>query len=266
MKKLKIDFNSINLLTVEDLLDSLPDNFADLIIADPPYNQKIANWDYFKDEETYFDFMLNWLEKAYNKLKKNGSLYLFNNPINSALILPKLLNVGFKFQNWIIWYKKDGFKPTKKKYVSNQEVILFMTKSDSFQFNFDEIRTSYLSTNRMVHASQKGILKNGKRWFPNEKGKLCTDVWEITSERHKTKSNGKTVKLDHPTVKPRIMIERIIKASSSEGDIVLDLFSGSAMTSLVSFDLDRKFIACDSDPDYIIRAKKLLKERLENEI
>ena len=63
---------------------------------------------------------------------------------------------------------------------------------------------------------KKGILKNGKRWFPNPKGKACGEVWHITSERHKSKSNGKVQKMEHLTPKPSDLIERIIKASSRE--------------------------------------------------
>lgn len=109
----------------------------------------------------------------------------------------------------------------------------------------------YLSTDRMAHAAKKGILKNGKRWFPNENGKLCNDVWEITSQRHKEKVNGKVQTLAHPTIKPYEMIERIVKASSNENDLVLDLFSGSGMTSVVSRDLNRRFIGCERDSNYI---------------
>jgi site-specific DNA-methyltransferase (adenine-specific) len=103
----------------------------------------------------------------------------------------------------------------------------------------------------MAHAAKKGILKNGKRWFPNENGKLCNDVWEITSQRHKEKVNGKVQTLAHPTIKPYEMIERIVKASSNENDLVLDLFSGSGMTSVVSRDLNRRFIGCERDSNYI---------------
>ena len=98
---------------------------------------------------------------------------------------------------------------------------------------------------------KKGILKNGKRWYPNPNGKLCPDVWEISSQRHKQKLNGKTQKLNHPTPKPKDMIERMIKASSKEGDIVLDLFAGSGTASIVARELNRNFIGCESNKEYI---------------
>ena len=161
------------------------------------------------------------------------------------------------FKNWITWYKKDGFSSTKKKYVNAQETILFYTRSNKHIFNCDDIRLPYSSTDRITHAIKKGILKNGKRWFPNQNGKLCNDVWEITSQRHKEKVNGRVKALTHPTVKPYEMIERIIKASSKENDLILDLFSGSGMTSMVSKNLNRNFIGCELNEEYISNLERL---------
>lgn len=239
-----------------DFLEILDDKSIDLAIVDPPYNMKKCKWDTFKSEEDYFSFMMRWIDKLIPKLKDSASLYLFNNAYNSAILLSNLTNKNLIFKNWITWYKKDGLGTTKKKYVNMQETILYYTKSANYTFNYDEIRQPYESTDRIAHARRKGILKNGKRWFPNEKGKLCGDVWEIVSQRHKEKKNGKVKTLSHPTVKPYEMIERIIKASSNENDVVLDLFSGSGMTSIVSRDLNRIFIGCELDDQYILNIER----------
>ena len=234
-----------------EFIPKLDDNSIDLAIIDPPYNLNKGDWDKFENDEMYFDFTFKWLDMVIPKLKSSSSLYLFNTAYNSAIILSYLRNRDLVFRNWITWYKKDGFSATKKKYVNAQETILFFTKSNSYTFNYNDIRIPYISTDRMAHAAKKGILKNGKRWFPNENGKLCNDVWEITSQRHKEKVNGKVQTLAHPTIKPYEMIERIVKASSNENDLVLDLFSGSGMTSVVSRDLNRRFVGCERDSDYI---------------
>lgn len=236
---------------VFDFLSALEDNSIDLAIVDPPYNMGKGKWDSFANNNAYFEFTFAWLELLLPKLKPTASLYLFNTAYNSAIILNHLRDKKLIFKNWITWYKKDGFSATKKKYVNAQETILYFTKTNNCVFNCDEIRLPYLSADRMAHAAKKGILKNGKRWFPNPNGRLCNDVWEITSQRHKTKVNGKTQTLAHPTVKPYEMIERMIKASSNEGDLVLDLFSGSGMTSIVSKALNRNFIGCEKDENYI---------------
>jgi len=156
------------------------------------------------------------------------------------------------FRNWITWYKKDGFSFTTKKYVNAQETILFYTKGNNYIFNYDDIRIEYTSKERIEHARKKGIIKNGKRWYPNPKGKLCIDVWEFSSYRHNNKVNGKVVKSEHPTPKPEKLIERLILASSNENSTVLDLFSGTGTTSFLANKLGRKFIGCELNREYCL--------------
>ncbi len=243
--------NKVYHADVFEFLDKLENESIDLAIIDPPYNLKKGEWDSFESEEKYFEFTFGWIDKVIPKLKNNASLYVFNTAYNSAIILNYLRSKDLKYRNWITWYKKDGFSSTKRKYVNAQETILFFTKTNEYVFNSDDIRIPYESKQRMAHAAKKGILKNGKRWFPNENGKLCNDVWEITSQRHKEKVNGKVRALKHPTVKPYEMIERIVKASSNENSIVLDLFSGSGMTSVVAKGQKRNFVGCELNEKYL---------------
>lgn len=252
--------NKIYNIDCFDFIHKLDDDSIDLLIADPPYNLKIDKWDYFENFNSYLEFNYKWINLVLPKLKKTASLYIFNTPFNNAFILNYLIQKNLKYRNWITWYKKDGFNVSRKKYVNNQESILFFTKTDSYVFNYNAIRIPYLSKSRIEHASKKGILKNGKRWFPNEIGKLCPDVWEITSQRHKEKINGKVKKLMHPTPKPLELINRIILASSNQNDLVLDLFSGIGSTSLQAINNNRNFIGCEINKSYC----KIINERLKN--
>lgn len=255
-----LNTNKIYLMNCFDFFKKIDDKSINLAIIDPPYNLKKANWDTFKNEKNFFDFTFKWIDSLIPKLKKTGSLYIFNTPFNSAYILQYLINKNMIFQNWITWDKRDGLSNGKKKYSNGQETILFFTKSNNYTFNFDDIRLPYESIDRILHAKKKGILKNGKRWFPNPKGKLCGEVWHITSERHKNKINGKTPKLPHFTPKPLEMIERIIKASSNKNDLVLDCFIGTGTTALAAKKLSRNFIGCDSNKEYIKIANKRIKD------
>ncbi|WP_342275514.1 site-specific DNA-methyltransferase [Spiroplasma endosymbiont of Cantharis lateralis] len=222
----------------------------DLIIADPPYNVLEIEWDMFKSELEYFTFMKKWLIYAFDSLKEGGTLYLFNTAYNSGKLISIIEKIGYHFIDWITWYKKDGFTGSKKKYVNNQETILFFSKGKNWKFNYNEIRTPYVATERLKHAAEKGILKNGKRWFPNEKGKLCTNVWEFSSERHNTKVKGKVIKGFHPTPKPSKLIERIVLASSDKNDLVLDLFSGTGTTTFICKNLNRNSLGCELNKEY----------------
>lgn len=250
--------NKIYNLDCFEFLGQINDNAVDLAVVDPPYNIQKADWDTFKNEKDFFDFTFKWIDALVPKLKDNGSLYIFNTPYNSAFILNYLIEKGLVFQNWITWDKRDGMGGAKRKYSNGQETILFFTKNKKHVFNYDDIRMPYDSTERIEHAQKKGILKNGKRWFPNSKGKLCGEVWHITSERHKNKINGKTPKMPHITPKPIELIERIIKASSNTGDLVLDCFVGIGTTAVVAKKLKRKFVCADSNKSYIKLAEKNL--------
>jgi site-specific DNA-methyltransferase (adenine-specific) len=251
--------NQLYNLDCFEFLKQIDDGIVNLAVIDPPYNMNKAEWDTFKTQDEFFAFTFSWIDALIPKLHKDASLYIFNTPFNCSFILKHLLEKGLIFQNWITWDKRDGLSAGKRKYSNGQETILFFTKSLKHTFNYEDIRLPYQSAQRMEHAAKKGILKNGKRWFPNPKGKLCGEVWHITSQRHKQKINGKVQKLSHITTKPIEMMERIVKASSKEGDLILDCFVGSGAAAVAAKKLKRNFICSDSNQKYIEIAKKEIK-------
>ena len=254
-----LKLNSIYNMDCLDFLKKIDDCFIDLAVIDPPYNLKKAEWDTFKSEKKFFAWTFSWIDTLLPKLKDTGSLYIFNTPYNCAFILQHLVSKEMKYQNWVTWDKRDGLGASKKKYSNGQETILFFTKSSKYTFNYEAIRVPYESTERIQAAEKTGILKNGKRWYPNPNGRFCGEVWHFASERHKTKVNGKVQKLDHITPKPLDLIERIIKASSKENDIVMDCFVGSGTTAVAAKKLLRNFICADSNAQFVETAKKKVK-------
>ena len=255
-----IKINEIYNLDCIDFLRKIDSNSVHLAIIDPPYNMRKADWDTFNSQDEFLTFTHAWIDELLPKLKANSSLYIFNTPYNSAFILQYLVSKKMYFQNWITWDKRDGLGFSKRKYSNSQETILFFTKSKKYIFNYNDIRVPYESTDRIMHAQQKGILKNGRRWFPNPKGRYCSEVWHITSQRHKQKVNGKLQKMVHLTPKPFDLVERIIKASSKKGDLILDCFVGSGTTAFVAKSLGRNFICSDKDKKYAALAKKNLQK------
>lgn len=260
MNTLAID--SIYQMECLDFLQ-LVENFSiDLAIIDPPYNMRKADWDTFKNHKEFLKFTFSWIDALLPKLKETGSIYIFNTPFNSAFILQYLVQKGLFFQNWITWDKRDGLGGSKKRYSNGQETILFFTVSPKYTFNAESIRIPYESTERIAAAQKRGILKNGKRWFPNPKGRLCGEVWHIVSERHKNKINGRLKKQEHITTKPLELIERIIKASSNKGDLILDCFVGSGTTAIASLKLARHFICADKSKHYVDLANSKIRKIL----
>lgn len=257
-----LKINDVYNLECLDFLKVIDDTSIDLAVLDPPYNMHKSDWDTFPDTASFLSFTYRWIDELLPKLKPNGSLYIFNTPFNSAFILQYLVSKNMIFQNWITWDKRDGLGSAKRKFSNGQETILFFTKSNKHTFNYDDVRVPYESTSRINHAKVKGILKNGKRWFPNAKGRYCGEVWHISSERHKTKINGKVQKLEHLTPKPLDLIERIIIASSNEGDLVLDCFVGSGTTALAAKKLNRNYLCNDNNISFV----ELTKNRLDNNV
>lgn len=228
-------------------LSRMPDGVADLAVIDPPYNMKKAQWDSFASEARFLEFTESWISAFLPKMKASGSFYIFNTPRHCALMLPMLLRRGAELLNWITWDKRDGINGGTRRYSAGQESILFCSAGGRHYFDPEAVREPYLSAGRIEHAKKKGILKNGKRWFPNAKGRLCGDVWHFSSHRHKTKVNGRVVRQNHPTPKPEDMIRRMVLASSRPGDLVLDLFSGTGTTARVCLDTGRRFTGCEND-------------------
>ncbi len=254
--------NTVYHLDVFDFLaDKVANNSVDLAVIDPPYNMKKADWDTFKSREEFLNFTFAWIAMLLPKLKDSSSLYVFNTPLNSAYILQFLVEHGMTFRNWIVWDKQDGLSAPKNKYVNSSETILFFSKG-AHTFNFDAVREPYKSVERMKHAAKKGILKNDKRWYPNPNGRLCSEIWHFSSERHKRKINGKVQKMPHLTPKPLDMIERIIAASSNEGDLVLDCFMGCGTTAIAAKKLNRNFIGCEKNREYHALCLNALAENL----
>lgn len=248
--------NEIYNMDCMNFLKQVKNSSVDLAVIDPPYNMGKADWDTFASHADFMKFTKKWIDALIPKLKDTGSIYIFNTPFNCAFILQHLLKRGLVFQNWITWDKRDGLGTSTKKYANGQESILFFTKSNKYTFNYNDIRVPYESTDRIEAAKTKGILKNGKRWFPNPNGRLCGEVWHITSQRHKNKVNGKVQKQQHITPKPEEMIERMVLASSNKNDLVLDCFVGSGTTAVVAKRLSRNYICADSSKNYVNISKK----------
>lgn len=253
-----LEINMIHQLDCFEFLTRVGDETVDLAVIDPPYNLKKASWDTFESEDRFLKFTYSWIDALIPKIKQNGSLYIFNTPYNCAYILQHLVKRGLKFQNWITWDKRDGMGGARRRFSNRQETILFFSKGKEHTFNYDDVRVPYESTQRIAHAKKKGILKNGKRWYPNPNGRLCGEVWHFSSARHKNKVNGKVQKMGHVTPKPLDMIERIIRASSNPGDLVLDCFVGTGTTAVAAKRLDRNFLCSDNNAQYVRLANQFL--------
>ncbi len=238
-KELKLDIICGDAL---EELKKIKDESIDLIVTDPPYN---LNKDYGNNDDKlefneYMEFSRSWLKECKRILKKNGTIYVFMGMRYISYIYMILeQELDFKFNSWITWHYTQGIGKTKGFSPRHDDILMF-TKSNKYIFNLDSVRVPqkyYRSVNNMRGANPG-------------------NVWEF-SHMHYCNKNRE----NHPTQKPEGLYERMILASSNEGDTVLDPFSGSGTALRVCQNLNRNCIGIELNPEYV----EMTKERLGKE-
>lgn len=255
--------HSIVISDILDCLKNIPDDSVQLIIADPPYNIDIAEWDCYDD---YIEWASKWITEAYRVLKKSGNIVIFGGfqfeNANRADLLELVHYIrnhtDFKLVNVIIWYYKNGI--SARRFFSNRhEEIMWFTKTNKYMFNLDEVRIKYDEATLELYKKDKRLNHDNL-----EKGKNPTNVWEIS----RLNSNSKE-RVGHPTQKPEQIIERIVRSMSKENDIVLDMFAGSGVTLKVCIENERNSILCDRDhtlKEYVEKQLKKVSSRFNYNI
>ncbi len=225
-------------------LPTLRDETFDLIVADPPYNlgKDYGNNRDSRGFEEYLEFTAAWLREAYRLLKRQGTIYVFMGyRFISYLYAILEKDLGMHFNSWIVWHYTQGIGKTKGFSPRHDDILMF-TKSTDFVFNLDSVR----------------IPQKFYRERNNMRGANPGDVWEFS---HVHYSNGK--RQAHPTQKPEALIERLVLASSNEGDSVLDPFLGSGTTLRVCQQLKRFGTGIEVNPEYVAMAERRLKSGFE---
>ncbi len=234
-----------------DWLKSLETKSVDLIFADPPYNIRKADWDNFENQEQYIEWSLQWIREASRILKPTGSLYI----CGFSEILADLKHPAsryFKSCRWLIWHYKNKAN-LGSDWGRSHESIIHFRKSDGIKLNVDDVRIPY-GAHTLKYPSHpqaetsaygKGSVKKRDNWTPNPKGAKPKDVIEIP-----TTCNGMGETTPHPTQKPEELLRKFVLASSNEGDLVVDPFSGSGTTIVVAEQLNRRWMGCDLNIEY----------------
>lgn len=228
----------------EILSTEVPDNSIDLIFADPPYNIG-KNFNGHKDkwttDEDYLNWCYEWIDLCIKKLKANGSLYI----MTSTQFMPYFdifIRKRMTILSRLVWYYDSSGVQARNYYGSMYEPILFCVKNpDNYTFNANDVLVE-----AKTGAKRKLIdyRKNPPQVYSSEK--VPGNVWEFARVRYRMDEYE-----DHPTQKPIALLERIIKASSNVGDLVLDPFSGTFTTCFVAKQLGRKSIGIELQEEYV---------------
>ena len=248
------------------ILRSLPDAAVDLVYTDPPFNtgasrahtaisvvadeagdragfggrryrtterSTLAWADRFDD---YLEFLEPRLREIHRVLAPTGALYLHLDAreVHYVKVLLDEIFGRDRFLNEIIWAYDFGGRPKRRWPAKHDNILVYVCDPQRYTFNTDEIdRIPYMAP---------GLVGPEKA----ARGKLPTDVWWHTIVG--TNANERT---GYPTQKPEALAERILRAASNPGDLVLDPFAGSGTVGAVAERLGRRYLLIDESPDAI---------------
>ena len=256
------------------LLQKMKSESVDLIYIDPPFNTgkrqsrtqiktersatgdrtgfcgkryqtiRLGSQDYLDIFDDYLAFLEPRLVEAYRILSAHGTLY-FHIDYREVHYCKLLLDQIFGrqcFLNEIIWAYDYGGRTKKRWPPKHDNILVYVKDPEHYTFNVAEIdRIPYMAP---------GLVGPEKA----ARGKLPTDTWWHTI----VATNGKE-KTGYPTQKPLGILNRMIRASSNPGDLVLDFFAGSGTTGMSCLELNRRFILIDNNP----QALQVMRQRFQ---
>ena len=242
----------------------LPHAFADLIIADPPYNlHKAYGTSQFKkqSQDNYRAYTKRWLDLTLPLLKPNGSLYLccdWKSSIPIADVLTEYETAGaLVLKNRITWEREKG-RGAQANWKNSMEDIWFCTRGSEYTFNVDAVKVR-----RKVIApyKQDGVPKD---WEETERGNFrdtCpSNFWSDISIPFWSMPENTA----HPTQKSEKLLAKLILASSNAGDMVFDPFLGSGSTAVTAKKLGRHWCGIEQEKRYCAWAEYRLQQAEEH--
>jgi site-specific DNA-methyltransferase (adenine-specific) len=221
------------------LISRYPEGKFDMIFADPPYflsNGGITchagkmvkvnkgQWDESKGPEMNHEFNTAWLSRCQRILKPDGTIWVSGTHHVIHSVGYAMQQLGMKILNDITWEKPNPPPNLSCRYFTHStETIIWSAKTEKSKhcFNYDKMRQI-------------------------NKGKQMKTVWSFPAPNGEEKEFGK-----HPTQKPVALLERIILASTNEGDLIFDPFSGSSTTGIAAINTHRKFVGTELESEFI---------------
>lgn len=236
------------------MIDWLPDEIADVIIIDPPYNlTKNFNGLTFsaRSGHDYETYLRSWFPAVCRKLKSSGSLYLCGD-WRCTSALQRVMEEELTVLNRITWQREKG-RGAKNNWKNAMEDIWFGVKNPKdYYFNVDAVKMK-----RRVVAPYR-VEGAPKDWEETSDGNFRithpSNFWDDISIPFWSMPEN----TDHPTQKPEKLYAKLILASSREGDVILDPFMGSGTAPVVAKKLGRHFIGVEMNEEYCLWAAKRL--------
>ncbi len=228
-----------------ELLERIPDNSVQLVVCDPPYNIQLAHWDVHAN---YLTWASRWLREAERVLSETGNIVIFGGLQYQGeagsgdlltLISDMRQNSAMRLANLIIWNYPNGMS-AHRFFANRHEEIVWFGKSARYYFDLDSVREPYDEATKAAYKKDKRLRSDSV-----DKGRNPTNVWRIGRLNGNTKE-----RVGHPTQKPRLLIQRIVRSLSYPGSVVLDFFAGSGVTTRVAIEERRHSVAGDAAPEF----------------
>lgn len=248
-------------------MNSLPQGSVDLVFADPPFNIGYK-YDVYEDKlaaEDYLKWSREWMSAAHRALKPDGTFWLAIGDDFAAELKLEAQKIGFHCRSWVIWYYTFGVNCKNKFTRSHTHLFHFVKDRDNFTFRANDLENRVPSARMLVYNDKRG----------NPDGRLPDDTWIIPPAVDQTFAL-RPQDLDecflptesdwyfprvagtfkeragfHGCQMPEQLLGRIIRTCSEENGIVMDPFSGSASTLIVSKKLGRKFVGFELSEEYM---------------
>ncbi len=235
-------------------IGGIADASVNLAIVDPPYG---LGKDYGNDSDRieasdYLDFSKRWIDALLPKLTADASLYVFLTWQHSPEVF-SYLKTRMSMINEIIWDRRvPSMGGSTRKFSSVHDTIGLFAGSRRYYFDLDSIRIAYDAETKKARSRSIFV---GKKWL--EIGYNPKDVWSMARLHRQDPERA-----DHPTQKPLVLIERMIKASCPANGLVLDPFMGSGTTAVAAARHGRRFAGFEINPAYLAIAQERVAKML----
>lgn len=214
---------------------------VDLVFADPPFNWSRAydEWDDKMPRNDYLDFTYDWLDLCVGALREHGAIWVNIPDDTCAEIVLHLKQRGLTMVNWCVWHYRFG-QNTKSRFINSKvHALYFVRNPRNRRWNAEEVleisdrASTYFDPRTM---NKRDGLPAGRR--------VPMDVW-YGEYWGRIQGNNKERRPGHDNQLPEVYLERVIRATSNPGDLVLDPFLGSGTTGVMARALGRGFIGTE---------------------
>ena len=236
----------------QELLNELPPSLIDLTVTSPPYNIG-KQYETKLTLDDYVSWCQRWIRLIHSATAADGAFWLNVGYLQvpgkaRALPIPYLLwnQVDFFLVQEVVWNYGAGVASRRSFSPRNEKFLWYVKNEQGYKFDLDAVRDP-----NVKYPNQK---KNGKLKC-NPLGKNPTDVWLFPKVTSGTNRSAKE-RTPHPAQFPLAVVDRIIKACSSPGDVVLDPFVGSGTTAEAALKNGRPVVGFEIRPDYVAIARE----------